>query len=103
MSIDKKHGSIWSYNPARLVGTIIQDETNLRFFFHASSVRFGPREITISARCTFLVDPKVPPAGKLPVAREIKLLEEVILTPVETAKPLFSVDAPAKTDVKESL
>jgi hypothetical protein len=88
--IRRLRGSIWSYNPARLVGTIIHDETNLRFFFHASSVRFGPREITISARCSFVIDPKLPPAGKLPIAREIELFEEIKLKPVE---PVVGVDA----------
>ncbi len=97
----KQHGSIWSYNPIKQVGSIIHDETNLRFFFHASSVRFGPREITVSARCSFIIDPKQPPAGKLPIAREIELLEEIKLSSVEPAKPLLD-DGLANPDVKES-
>lgn len=95
MSTEKRrqHGNVWSYNPARLVGTIIQDETDLRYFFHASSVRFGPREITISAGCSFIIDPTQPTAGKLPIAREIELLEEIKLTTVNESSA--DVDAMA--------
>ena len=74
MNIQKKQGEIWSYNPAKGVGTII-DSTDQRYFFHNSRVLVGPSEINVGMQCHFVHDTRViVTPGKLPVAKGIEIV-----------------------------
>jgi hypothetical protein len=75
MNTEKQLGTIWSYNPARCVGTIIDSE-NRRYFFHSCRVISGPPFLTLGADVRFVIDSRQPvQTGKLPIAREIEILE----------------------------
>src|ERR1700730_8276284 len=89
MSTEKKQGTIWSYNPAKFVGSIIDDK-NQRYFFHRSTILSGPPEPTLTAKVLVVLDKTQPAPGKLPIAREIEVLEEIKSEPVlsEAAKIL---------------
>ena len=75
MSMEKKQGTIWSYNPAKFVGSVIDDK-NQRYFFHRSAILSGPPEPVITAKVLFVIDKKQPGPGKLPIAREIEILDD---------------------------
>ena len=70
-----KTGKIWSYNPTKYVGSIIEDGTNKRWFFHRGRIVRGGTEI-IDARVLFVGndDEQVKP-GMLPSAFQIEILE----------------------------
>jgi hypothetical protein len=86
----KKRGKIWSYNPTKYVGTIIEDGTNKRWFFHRGRILSGGTEI-IDASVLFVGnDEEQSKPGMLPSAFQIEILDNL------------SIDV-AKTDVKESL
>ena len=76
MSTEKKQRAIWSYNPTKFVGSIIDDK-NQRYFFHRSTILSGPPEPTLTAKVLFVIDKTQPAPGKLPIAREIEILEDV--------------------------
>jgi hypothetical protein len=71
----KQHGTILTYNAAKLIGTLITSDQR-RFFYHQNQILAGPAEPKPGDRALFIASTKAVVPGRLPVAREIEILEE---------------------------
>lgn len=73
MSTERKEGVIWSFNPTKGVGTLIDDETR-RWFFHAGRVIAGPAHLDVGMTARFIIQTdEKPKPGRLPSAFEIEI------------------------------
>jgi hypothetical protein len=70
--IVEKRGTVWSYNPAKHVGTIIEDDTQNRYFFHPGTIKLGPAVIVIGHAVKFTTQTAAMlPPGRLPIAYDV--------------------------------
>jgi hypothetical protein len=72
---NKQKGKIYTYDTVRRFGRII-DGQNQRYFFHRDAILVGPEEPHLEQKVLFLPSTKPALPGKLPIAREIELLED---------------------------
>jgi hypothetical protein len=74
MSLENRQGIIWSFNPAKSIGVIIDGE-NKRWFFNTGRVIAGPAQVDVGMRVIFVIDTdQRPQAGRLPTAFQIELI-----------------------------
>jgi hypothetical protein len=75
MSLENKQGTIWSFNPAKSIGVII-DGQNKRWFFNTGRVIAGPAKVDVGLQVTFVIDTdQRPQAGRLPTAFQIEIID----------------------------
>jgi hypothetical protein len=73
----EKFGTIWSFNPVKQIGSIIEAENN-RYFFSKVNIIAGKPEIEIADKVKFFVDPTRPVRpGQSPVAYGISILDNL--------------------------